>query len=416
MVLLTIGCGALVAGIVWPRCVPRARSEPARRRQPPRIANRLPSEKPNGKPVPWPSEASSFLSEPRAFFERQWSFHTAHSNWEEERIEQHPDDIFLKMTEEELRLVSTLRDSLHESVAHLPGSARWLEDTELLRFVRARGGNTEAAARLLEQALRWRTDRASKWGVDVSETGSFGYLHRRYLAFGKFPCTASLVEVDPERPPDWWAFLHEHLHMDVYGADRFGIPFSYNDLGKSDLSGCAREVGIEMLQRYIVYANDYFLDCARAASQKRKDTDDGHPNALHGGIVIVDTAGLSWRHKDEVKVFQEIAQVAKILHPERQRKCFIIRAPWMFSMIWKMISPTLDRRAQEKVSILGIGEPFENLSEELSQRELPESLGGSITLKSRSSKLVPEGAFREFCKQRALSIETCSLHLREAGA
>ena len=77
------------------------------------------------------------------------------------------------------------------------------------------------------------------------------------------------------------------MPVDLYGADRDGLPISYFALGRADLTGLEREVGIGALRQYCVYQNDYFFDAARTATKNAGEI-------LLGGIVIVDLFGLAW--------------------------------------------------------------------------------------------------------------------------
>mmetsp|Transcript_78176 Transcript_78176/g.253781 ORF Transcript_78176/g.253781 Transcript_78176/m.253781 type:complete len:430 (-) Transcript_78176:216-1505(-) len=411
MVILTVCAGAAVAAVALPTCAAGLSLRRGHRRRRLRAGPALAADA--LATSTWTSDAPSVLSGSLAFFERQWSFHSAVSSWSDGAEDS--EEPFLLVSQEELKLIAELRESVRADLREEPWAARWFEDGELLRFLRAKGGALGEARALLKKALQWRAERAREWGVDLAETGSFGAVHGAFLKasacallgdgrLGRVCSDGDAAAGCDGGPPDWWTFLHEHLHMDLYSSDRFGIPISFNDFGGCDLQGCAREVGIEVLLRYVVYFNDYFLDCARQASRARRERDCGGGGgggeggewvALHGGIVVVDAEGLSWRHKDDVKVFQEIAQVARFLHPERQRKCFIVRAPRMFSMLWKLISPTLDPRARDKISIVGAGEPLDPLFEELGPEKVPECLGGDfLGLPRRPKAAVPEGAFQ----------------------
>merc|ERR1712167_323017 len=107
--------------------------------------------------------------------------------------------------------------------------------------------------------------------------------------------------------------------------------------------------------------NDYFLDAARAATQRRAAADEHCGCVLHGGIVIVDLHGLSWRHIGEATIFKQIAAEAKFLAPERQRRCFIIRAPQAFAVCWRLVSPIIDPRTADRITILSDGDSLQPL-------------------------------------------------------
>eukprot|EP00929_Paragymnodinium_shiwhaense_P014583 TRINITY_DN122502_c0_g1_i1.p1 TRINITY_DN122502_c0_g1~~TRINITY_DN122502_c0_g1_i1.p1 ORF type:complete len:406 (-),score=92.87 TRINITY_DN122502_c0_g1_i1:449-1666(-) len=289
--------------------------------------------------------------------------------------------------DDELAKVTELRAKLKESgaVAGIPGGERWLETSELLRYVRARSTLVESEE-LFKQGMELRREKIREWNVDVHETGSFGAHYAKY--------------VEGRGAPDWWNFLWKHLSLDVYGADSFGMPLSYFAMGQMDLQGCAREVGVETVRRFCIYQNDYYFDRARAATKSRQLEDS--PGA-RGGVVIVDLQGFGWRHLGEVKTFTAVGEAAKILHPERQRKMFLIRAPRMFSMVWRLVTPVLDQRTVDKISILDDSTYLQTLLNELGPQCVPDFLGGSFTglPRRQGTAPLPEGAFAAFCKRSA---------------
>lgn len=283
------------------------------------------------------------------------------------------------------------------------GYERWLEDGELLRFARARR-TTDEAATLFRDAVAWRQKRAmgatglDKWPV---QAGSFGGEHKLYMGSsgGGDSVSSSTRSGSKTRVPDWWAFLNDHLFLKMYGCDRYGLPIVYNALGHCDLQGCTREVGFDALQRFAIMQNDYFLDVARDVSIRRSsNAQNAHPSVvLHGGIVIVDLEGLSWRHIGEVKVFNEITTAVKILHPERQRRCFVIRAPRAFAAVWRLVKPLIDPRTTAKITILGSRDSLQPLIDELGPDNVPDFLGGRYNgLPAPTDGIVPHGAFQQF--------------------
>ena len=39
-----------------------------------------------------------------------------------------------------------------------------------------------------------------------------------------------------------------------------------------------------------------------------------------------------------MRIFKRCAAALKVLHPERQRKTFIVRAPRVFAVFWKIVA------------------------------------------------------------------------------
>lgn len=326
----------------------------------------------------------------------QRSFHTALSRASDApRLEDLED---LEETEEEMRELRKARAEQHaEDTLKLeelrrrfaadaadPKMARWFEFNDLLRFVRARQDLDESEG-LLRKAIAWRREREKAWGDDLAD-GSFGYLFAKYMD-------------NKKDAPDWWAFIDTWVHATMYGDDEFGAPITYVHFGKSDMTGVCREVGEDALLRFMVYLTDYYFDGARSAYKEQEEGSGDIP--VHGGIVILDMDGLAWRHKGDIGCFKAPGEVAKFLHPERQRRSFIVRAPRIFSMVWGIISPMIDARAREKMQIIGHGNSMQPLFEELGHDLTPKCLGGTMPdVPERPSGLVPQGEFARFQQTR----------------
>ena len=54
-------------------------------------------------------------------------------------------------------------------------------------------------------------------------------------------------------------------------------------------------------------------------------------------VFVIDCDGFGRRHLGEVRIFKRCAAALKVLHPERQRKTFIVRAPRVFAVFWKIV-------------------------------------------------------------------------------
>lgn len=270
-------------------------------------------------------------------------------------------------------------------------SSRWLEDGELLRFVRARK-TIQQSIELFKEAMDWRRTRCrsddvytNSWKRDP-ELGSFGCLERVWTS-----PSDSAVTTPP--PPAWWNFLSSNIPFEVYGADASGLPITYLGLGRMDLSSVCREVGLERLEQKIVMQNDMFLDVAREARRASKC------KALHGGVFIVDLDGMGRKAFKEIHIFKRVSAALKILHPERQRKTFLVRAPRFFHFVWKVIKPALDQRILSKIVPLEANN-LKPLIDELGAENVPNVLGGTFQLKcplDADRGCIEPGAFEQYC-------------------
>eukprot|EP00930_Biecheleria_cincta_P062960 TRINITY_DN48418_c0_g1_i1.p1 TRINITY_DN48418_c0_g1~~TRINITY_DN48418_c0_g1_i1.p1 ORF type:complete len:332 (-),score=48.57 TRINITY_DN48418_c0_g1_i1:64-1059(-) len=289
----------------------------------------------------------------------------------------------LELADDDLTRLQQLRNAVKSqrasSVALL--GDRWFEDGDLLRYVRAKAKNSESED-LFCKMIAWRLEKAKLWGKELVTDGSFGSCHAAYL------------KGDKESAPAWWRFLHRNLPICTYGADKHGLPVLYNAMGKADLHGCAREVGQENVTRFAVYQNDYFFDIARSMSSRNEAAQD-FSHVLHSGVTIVDMDGFSVRRfYSNFPVFKHFAEAAKFLHPERQRRCFIVRAPWVFASIWNVVSAVLDPKTVSRISILGVNDSLQPLIDEVGAGNVPYFLGGTFRdLPDTSGQAIAVGAF-----------------------
>ena len=75
--------------------------------------------------------------------------------------------------------------------------------------------------------------------------------------------------------------------------------------------------------------------------------------------------------------------------PELLRRAIIIRAPWLFYGMWKLVKPALDPRVREKISI--VREDYEEEIQKFLERDqIPKFLGGDWVTEDTEGNLDPE--------------------------
>ena len=132
----------------------------------------------------------------------------------------------------------------------------------------------------------------------------------------------------------------------------------------------------------------------------------GRVAVAHGGVFVLDCDGMGRRHLGEIRIFKYCSVALKILHPERQRKTFIVRAPRVFSLVWKLLKPMLDARIISKINILGVHDDLQPLVDELGAENLPSIFGGQYDLRCPpSNELIPAGAFAKFKEEQVPAAE-----------
>jgi len=111
------------------------------------------------------------------------------------------------------------------------------------------------------------------------------------------------------------------LPFELFGTCRSGVPITFVGLGRMDLTGIQREIGLDRLEQKMVMQNDAFIDLARREGLRRSSEDECV--VAHGGVFVIDCDGFGRRHLGEVRIFKRCAAALKVLHPERQRKTFV---------------------------------------------------------------------------------------------
>ncbi|KAL4076667.1 CRAL-TRIO domain-containing protein [Scleroderma yunnanense] len=243
------------------------------------------------------------------------------------------------LTATEQRALDTLRKELQHDGHFVPER---MDDTTLLRFLRARKFDVVKAKDMLLAAEKWRKD----FGIE-DLMKNFDFKEKE--------------QVDKYYP--------QYYHK----MDKDGRPIYIECLGKLDIPALYKLTTQErQLQRFVVEYEKFLSDrlpaCAKAV---------GHP--VETSCTILDLAGVSMSDFYRVKdyVFQT-AGIGQDRYPECMGKFYIINAPWAFSMVWSIIKPWLDAVTVAKIDILG-----SNYKEKLLNQILPENLPAELGGKCR---------------------------------
>jgi len=95
-----------------------------------------------------------------------------------------------------------------------------------------------------------------------------------------------------------------------------------------------------------------------------------------GGVFVQDLGGLGWKHlnKDAMDILKQLTVIDQGNFPEAVRKMYVVNAPNLFNIAWKVIKPSLDKRILSK---LAIGNNYQaELKNLIPVEELPIWAGG----------------------------------------
>lgn len=213
-------------------------------------------------------------------------------------------------------------------------------DSTLARFLKARKFDIPKALEMYSKYLQWRQE----FGTD------------QIMSFRV-----------PELPQ-----IKENYPHGYHKTDRFGRPIYIERLGELNLKRLFEVTSEERIIRYSVreyerLVNEIFPACSEAAGKRVEQT-----------IVILDLGGASMKLLSK-KVYNFIklaSTVAQDYYPECLGNMFILNSPMLFSGVWAVVKPWLDKRTQDKIKITG-KKYKDALFELVDPDNLPSFLGGN---------------------------------------
>ena len=98
--------------------------------------------------------------------------------------------------------------------------------------------------------------------------------------------------------------------------------------------------------------------------------------STHKFSTIIDLNGLTWQRCPPMETISEIFNLLKWGYPLRLDKVFLLNSGFVFSMVWKFITPLLPRKAISKVYMLNGADIGKVLGELVGLDVVEEELGG----------------------------------------
>lgn len=219
-------------------------------------------------------------------------------------------------------------------------------DWTLLRFLRARKYDVDAAIDQYMKMLEWRRD-AKVDGI--------------------------LLVPDP----------NEHLFQNVcphrhHGFDREGHPVYVERTGLIRLCDLTKHMPEdEIVRRHIRYMESVVR---RFINQSQNMGE-----YLGKQVMIHDLAGMKYTIETAgMRAFRQTTHIDQQYYPECLHRMFIINAPLSFRAVWKICRPWLDAKTQTKVEILGTTYK-DRLLQVIAPDQLPELIGGQCKCEGKWS-------------------------------
>jgi len=130
-----------------------------------------------------------------------------------------------------------------------------------------------------------------------------------------------------------------------------------------------------------------------------------------GLTVVFDMENVGSKHmwKPGLDMYLYLVQVLEDNYPEMMKRLFVINAPTLFPVLYKLVKPLLSEDMKNKIFVLG-GDYKETLLEYIDSEELPEYLGGTKTSDGdpKCSDLICHGGVvpKEFYLENTEDFET----------
>ncbi|XP_026489889.2 SEC14-like protein 2 [Vanessa tameamea] len=232
-------------------------------------------------------------------------------------------------------------------------------DHFLLRWLRARQWNPEAAEKMLRDSMKWR----EKWGVDTT------------LESWKAP------EV-----------LETHFPSGSTGFDKEGSPIIIVPFVGLDIWGLLHSVSRTDIIRMVLRHLENYLAIARKQAMTHGS------NALKV-TVIFDLEGFSMRQyawKPAAELVFTLLQIYEANYPEILKICYIVNAPKVFSLAFSVVKKFIHEYTISKIRIYGCDAKKwqAQVLTIVDKDQIPEHYGGTMVDENgdpRCSSLVKPG-------------------------
>lgn len=194
------------------------------------------------------------------------------------------------------------------------------EYLKLLRFLRARKFNVDAAFILLYDDIDWRT---YKVGLDL-----------------KYETAESVLNCDVKKVMKYYPAF-------IQGMDKQCRPVAYRSFGNFKIWKLLEITTFDNLLRFHAWESE------QALWMNAKQTRQTGYN-IETFVVVVDAAGwsLNLATHDGYSFIRGMSAVDSDHYPERLGCCLVINAPVMLSIAWRIVEPFLDSVTKSKIQIM----------------------------------------------------------------
>ena len=215
------------------------------------------------------------------------------------------------------------------------------------------------------------------WKFDVTATVQRVNSSQHYRAeHGLTALRDKAASMEQRQFPHAEQILKYWPHVIMHGYDKQGQPLSIERLGHSNPVLLCQAVTLEQLMLY----HHYHMECKGALLAKMSVDKD----SVVRGCKIMDLQGLGKQHLTGkgIGYFKSVISASQDNYPETMGGLFIINAPWVFNIAWKMVRPLLHANTLDKIHILG-SDYQKVLQHYIDPQHIPVEFGGQCTCNGR---------------------------------
>jgi len=158
-----------------------------------------------------------------------------------------------------------------------------------------------------------------------------------------------------------------------HGADKEGAPIWIEKTGKLDVRGLCNAVPEGDFLHYHIYTQE-------ATIVRNQNVSKELNKEIYSNIIVWDFAGFGMEHiyGPAIDAFKKLVVLDEENYPGDLKYLFAVNCPSIFSIVYKLCSPVVDKKTLDKVFVLGGPREYvPQLLKYIDADQLPEEYGGN---------------------------------------
>lgn len=231
------------------------------------------------------------------------------------------------------------------------GYTERLDDSTLLRFLRARKFDVMLSKKMFVECEKWRND---------------------------FGTNTILKDFHYTEKPKVAKFYPQYYHK----TDKDGRPCYYEELGAVNIPEMYKITNEKRMLQNLVWEYESFTHYRLPACSRKSGC------LIETSCTILDLKGISLSSIYQVMSYvREASNIGQNYYPERMGKFYLINAPFGFATAFRIFKPFLDPVTVSKIFILGSSYQSE-LLKQIPAENLPEKFGGKSVVSEKDGGLL----------------------------